>query len=68
MSIVSQTLTVGWPPCDLEVLRGGGGASAGRPLSFELKTLGEKVGLFRGICQSLPSDFVLLGASFSVSW
>ena len=47
---------------ELELLPGGGGASAGRPFSFELKTLGEKV----GYCQSLPSDFVLLGASFSV--
>ena len=43
----------------------GGGASAGRPFSFELKTLGEKV----CYCQSLPSDLVLyLGASFSVYW
>ena len=55
---------VGMAPSDLERLRGGGGAlqqdaSAGR---FELKTLGEKV----GNSQSLPSDFVLLGASFSV--
>ena len=32
------------------------------PFSFELKTLGEKV----GYCQSLPSSFVLLGASYSV--
>ena len=48
-------------PCDLELLLGGG-ASAGRQFSFELTTLGEKV----GYCQSLPPDFILLGASFSV--
>ena len=36
---------------------GGGGASAERPFSFELKTLGEKV----GYCQNLPSDFLLFG-------
>ena len=51
---------LGMTPCDL--LLGGGGASAGRPFSFELKTLGEKV----GYCRGLPSDCVLLGASFSV--
>ena len=50
---------LGITPCDLELL---GGASAGRPFSFELKTLGEKV----CYCQGLPSDFVLLGSSFSV--
>ena len=49
-------------PCDLELFRGG--ASAGRPFSFNLKTLGEKV----GYCQSLSSDFVLLGASYNVYW
>ena len=37
-----------------------GWASAGRPFSFSLKTLGEKV----GYCQSLSSNFVLLGASY----
>ena len=58
-SIVSD-FALEMAPCDLELL--GGGASAGRPFSFELKTLGEKV----GYCQSLPSDFVLLGTSFSV--
>ena len=36
--------------------------SAGRPFSFELNTLGEKVGYY----QSLPSDFILLGASYIV--
>ena len=40
----------------------GKGASAGRPFSFELKPLGKKV----GYGQSLSSDFVLLGASYSV--
>ena len=35
---------------------------AGRPFSFELKIIGEKV----GYCQSLPSDVLLLGASYSV--
>ena len=60
--IVSQTLTLGWPRLTFNILLGGGGASAGKPFSFELKTKGEKV----GYCQSLPSDFVLLGASFSV--
>ena len=40
----------------------GGWASAGRPFSFELKPLGKKV----GYCQSLPSDFVLVGASYGV--
>ena len=58
-SIVSQSLT-----CVTLIffLGGGGGAPAGRPFNFEVKTLGEKV----GYCQSLSSDFVLLGASFSV--
>ena len=32
---------------------------AGIPFTFELKTLGEKV----GYCQNLPSDFVLLGVA-----
>ena len=52
-------------PCDLELfLVGRGWPSAGRPFSFELKSLGEKV----GYCQSLASDVVLLdGASYSVS-
>ena len=36
----------------------GSWASAGRPFSFELTTLGEKV----CYCQSMPSDFELLGA------
>ena len=49
--------------CDLKLFLGGG-ASEGRPFSFELKTLGEKV----GYCQSVPSDFVLLGASYSISF
>ena len=58
---------LGMAPCDLKLLRGGGGgggggASAGRPFSFDLKTLWEKV----GYCPSLPSDFLLLGARFSV--
>ena len=53
---------LGMTPCDLEHFLGGGWASAGRPFSFELKTIGEKV----GYCQSLPSDFVLLGASYNV--
>ena len=56
---------LGMTPCDLGlflVCVWGGGASAGRPFTFELKTLGEKV----GYCQSLPSDFLLLGASHSV--
>ena len=50
--------------CDLErCLEGGGGWSlAERPFGFELKVLGEKV----GYCQSRPSDFILLGASYSV--
>ena len=52
--------------CDLEpFLRGGGGRGwslAGRPFSFELNILGESV----DYCQSLPSDFLLLGASYSV--
>ena len=39
-----------------------GAASTGSPFSFKLKSSGEKV----GYCQSLSSDFVLLGASFSV--
>ena len=43
LSKVSQTLTLGWPLCDIELLLGGW-ASAGRQLSFELNTLGEKVG------------------------
>ena len=47
---------------DLELFLVGGCASAWRPFTFELKTLGEKV----GYCQSLPSYFVLLGASYSV--
>ena len=51
---------LGMAPCDLELP--GGGASAGRPFSFELKSLGGKV----GYCQSLPSDFLLLGAIYSV--
>ena len=38
------------PPCDLELFLVGGWASAGRPFTFELKILGEKV----GYCQSLP--------------
>ena len=44
-------------------LRGGGRgwSLAGRPFSFELKDLGEKV----GYCQSLPSDVLLLEASYS---
>ena len=42
-------------PCDLELVLGGGGASAESPFSFELKTFGEKV----NYCQSLPSDFLL---------
>ena len=50
---------LGMAPCEL--LRGGG-ASAGRPFSFELNSLGEKV----GYCQSLSSDVVLLGACVSV--
>ena len=54
-------IDLGMVPCDIELFQGGG-PSAGRPFSFELKTLGEKV----GYCQSLPSDLVLLGASFSV--
>ena len=37
-----------------------GWASAESPFSFELKTLGEKV----GYCQSLPSDCILLGVSY----
>ena len=41
---------------------GGWATSAGKPFSFELKTLGEKV----GYCQSLPSDFVLLRGSYIV--
>ena len=51
-------------PCDLEPFpEGGGGWSlAGRPFSFEIKIVGEKV----DYCQSLPSDFLLLGASYSV--
>ena len=55
---------LGMTPCELELyLAGGGGcSSAGRTFSFELKTLGEKV----GYCQSLPSDFLLIGASYSV--
>ena len=52
---------LGMAPCDLEPLLGGW-ASAGRPFSFQLKTLGEKV----GYCQGMPSDCVLLAASFSV--
>ena len=46
----------------LNFFLGGGGASAGRPFTFELKTLGENV----GYCQSLSSDLVLLGANFNV--
>ena len=34
---------LGMAPCDIELLLGGW-ASAGRQFSFELKTLGEKVG------------------------
>ena len=41
-------------PCDLELLLGGW-ASEGRPFSFELKTLGEKV----GYCQ--PQTLYYLG-------
>ena len=40
-------------PCDLEFLRGGGGASAGRLFSFELKTLGEKVGYTVRACPQI---------------
>ena len=62
-SIVSHTLTMVWPRVTLNFfLRGEGGGVSRRPFSFELKTLGEKV----CYCQSLPSDFVLLGASYSV--
>ena len=51
---------LGMAPCDLELLLGEGALqTAGRPFSFELNTLGEQV----GYCQSLPSDFVLRGAS-----
>ena len=52
----------GMAPCDLELFLVEGWASAGIPFTFELKTLGEKV----GYCKGLPSDFVLLGASYSV--
>ena len=47
-------LDLGITPCDLELFLGGG-ASAESPFSFELKTLGEKV----GYCQSLPSDVLI---------
>ena len=40
-SIVSQTLTLGWPRVTLNL---GGGASAGKPFSFELNFVGEKLG------------------------
>ena len=39
---------LGMTPCDLELFRGG--ASTGRPFSFELKPIGEKV----GCCQTRP--------------
>ena len=51
---------LGMPPCDLELFLVGGWASAGRPFTFELTTLGEKV----GYCESLPSYVVSLGASY----
>ena len=61
----SETSTATKLEMDWPILEGGGGwASAGRPFSFELKTLGEKV----GNCQSLPSDFILLGTSYSIYW
>ena len=41
---------------------GRGWSLAGRPFSLELNILGERV----DYCQSLPSDFLLLGASYSV--
>ena len=40
-SIVSQNLTLGWPLVTLNFF-GGGGGSAGRPFSFEVKTLGKR--------------------------
>ena len=43
-------------PCDLELFLGGGGGGLGWSLA------GEKV----GYCQSLSSDFLLLGDSYSV--
>ena len=49
---------LGMTPCDLEPFLVGGWPSAGRLFTFELKTFRGKV----GYCQSLPSDFVLLGA------
>ena len=39
---------------------GRGWSLAGRPFSFELKVLGEKV----GYCQSLPSDYLGLAIVF----
>ena len=41
---------------------GRGWSLAGRPFSFELNILGERV----YYSQSLPSDFLLLGASYNV--
>ena len=57
-SIVSQTLTLGWPRLTLNFFGGG----LQQEDHFELKTLGETV----GSCQSLPSVVVLLEASYSI--
>ena len=59
-SIVSQTLALGSPlhfSCVGWASAATAAAAAARPFSFELKSLGEKV----GCCQRLPSSFYHLG-------